>query len=73
MEKVTDMEFKDLESVTDMDILNLSADKIAELILSTDTDDRGLLFAKVAYNLKKQTNLYTGRLFDKIAKEYGEI
>ena len=65
------MELKD--NVIDRDILNSSADKIAELILSTDTDYRALLLAKVADNLKKQSNFYTARLIDKIANEYGEI
>lgn len=47
------------------------AAKIAAIVQKTDTDDRGLLFMKVAENLKINSQGDTGRLFTKIGNTYG--
>lgn len=48
-----------------------SGDKIAEIIIATRTEDRGLLFLEVERRLKEKTQFCTAMYFKGIAEDYG--
>jgi len=50
--------------------LHEDAEKIADLILKTDTDDRGILFEKIAEYLSTYGQGYTAKLFKIITEKY---
>lgn len=47
------------------------AEKIADIIVSTDTDLRGNLFLLISENISKNTQFFTASLLKEIAIKYG--
>lgn len=47
-----------------------TAFKISQLVLKTDTNDRGNLYERVADKLRFKTQFYTANLFSEMAERY---
>lgn len=48
-----------------------NVEMITEIILQTDSEERGVLFFLISEELEKRTIFYTASLIRKLADEYG--